>query len=437
MSDSKRRLSRRDFLKFSASAGAVAVGTLSSPAIVNVIAQGDDMVSLRVWHVNETELEPIIAAFEAAHPNISIDFQYYPWGAFFDNLQTAYAGGTAPDVHRQDDDEIPFFVQRGALMSLSDALADLNPDDFFWDALASTAINGEIWVAVPAMRVDHLVINKTMFDEAGVAVPPLEYPSADWTWEAFTAAAATMTDADSLVYGAAGFNSADHSISHGRALGGDVLSEDCMTFLMNGEQMVRAFQNSADFLQGGGGVDPETQDALGGSGEMFALGQAGMYYAQSRFPGGLADADFEWEIRGLPTYAEAAAPNNFLAIECYGVPASSENPSEAAAFATYLMGTEAQTILAETKSIIPFSRSAANDVWINKGPVGRELQVAALNYARSNPFAVGFGQVQDVVWPMIGEVMMGQRTAQDAFDEGKPLADEILAEAGGCLGESM
>ena len=203
-------------------------------------------------------------------------------------MQTAYAGGTAPDVHRQDDDEIPFFVQRGALLSLSEALSDLNPDDFFWDALASTAINGEIWVSVPAMRVDNLTINKTMFEEAGVELPPLEYPSGDWTWESFAESAVALTNADALTYGAAGISSADHSISHGRALGGDVMSEDCMTFLMDGEPMVRAFQNTADLMQvSGGAVDPETQDALGGSSEMFLLGQAGMLYGQSCFPGAL------------------------------------------------------------------------------------------------------------------------------------------------------
>ena len=154
-------------------------------------------------------------------------------------MQTAYAGGTAPDVHRQDDDEIPFYVQRGALLSLTEALSAMNPDEFFWDALASTAINGEIWVSVPAMRVDNLVINKTMFEDAGVDLPPLEYPSDAWSWETFAEAAVALTDADSLTYGFASGNSADHSISHGRALGGDVLSEDCMTFRMSEEPMVR------------------------------------------------------------------------------------------------------------------------------------------------------------------------------------------------------
>ncbi|MCY4070468.1 MAG: twin-arginine translocation signal domain-containing protein [Chloroflexi bacterium] len=61
MSDKKRQVSRRDFLKIAASGGAVAFGSLSNLP-VNMIASAQDMVTLRVWHVNETELDPIIAA---------------------------------------------------------------------------------------------------------------------------------------------------------------------------------------------------------------------------------------------------------------------------------------------------------------------------------------------------------------------------------------
>jgi len=328
-------------------------------------------------------------------------------------------------------------VQQGALSPLSEALSELDPEEFFWDALQSTAINGDVWVSVPAMRVDNLIINKTMFEEAGVELPPLEYPSDEWTWEKFVETAVALSDPDALVFGVSDANSTDFAISLGRSLGGDIMDEDCMTFLMNEEPMVRAIQNMADLMQvSRGAVDPETSEALGGAGEMFIGGQAGMMYAQSRFPSGINEVEFEWEIRGIPTY-EGQEPNNFLAIECFGVPAMGQHLAEARDFAVYLMGSAAQQIFAETKSIIPFNRAAAMDIWVPNGPTGREMLVEGLNYARSNPFAVGFGRVQDVVWPMIQEVYRGQRTAQDALDEAKPLADEILAEVGGCLGEGM
>jgi len=314
MTDKNKSLSRRSFLKLSAASSFMAVGGLSElgDSLLKARPLGQDNVTLRVWHVDEDELDPIIEAFQSENPNINVEFQFYVWDNFWERLQTAYAGGTAPDVHRQDDDEIPFFVQQGALAPLTEALSELDPEEFFWDALQSTAINGDVWVAVPAMRVDNLIINKSMFEEAGVELPPLEYPSDEWTWEKFVETAVALSNPDALVFGVSDANSTDFAISLGRSLGGDIMDEDCMTFLMNEEPMVRAIQNMADLMQvSRGAVDPETSEALGGAGEMFIGGQAGMMYAQSRFPSGINEVEFEWEIRGIPTY-EGQEPNNFL-----------------------------------------------------------------------------------------------------------------------------
>ena len=64
MSDTKRQVSRREFLKIAASGGAVAFGSLSNLP-VNMIASAQDMVTLNVWHVNETEFDAVIDVFEA------------------------------------------------------------------------------------------------------------------------------------------------------------------------------------------------------------------------------------------------------------------------------------------------------------------------------------------------------------------------------------
>ncbi len=102
------------------------------------------MVTLNVWHVNETEFDAVIDAFEAQNPMLASNSNNIPGAPSLITCRRAYAGGTPPDARRQDDDEISFFVQRGALLSLTNALSDLNPDEFFWDALSSTAINGEV-----------------------------------------------------------------------------------------------------------------------------------------------------------------------------------------------------------------------------------------------------------------------------------------------------
>lgn len=391
-----------------------------------------EVATLQVWHVDETELDPIIEAFEAENPDIDIEFSFFPWGPFFEKLDAAYAAGDPPDVHRQDDDEIPFFAQRGVLLPLDDYLAEyLNPEDLYWDTVESTAINGENYVSVPAVRVGQLWYNKDMFEAAGVPLPPSSYEEA-WTWDEFVEAATALTDAENQVYGVGAIDNPDFITSIGRSRGARILSEDCTEFLMDDPVMVETMQMIADMMQVDGiAADPETLEAFGGATEMFNAGQLAMRYGDTR---DVPEADFNFDVTMLPVF-EGHDPVIFAAIENYGVAASTEHPEEAAKFAAYLMSEDAQRVLAETKNVIPINRTAAEEVWVNQGNYNRGLLVEAAQYGRTNPFAVGFGRAQEIAWPAIREVMLGQKTAEEAMAEVKPLVDAELQEIGGCLGQ--
>ena len=438
----RQQLSRRRFLQVSAIAGLGMAYAACTPAVAPApeggAAPAAETVQLSVWHVDETELATIIANFEEANPNVKVAFQYYPWGDFFDKLNTAYAAGTPPDVHRQDDDEIPYFAQRKVLLPLEEyLLGTLNQDELYWDAVASTMIGGHLWVAIPAMRVDNLVYNKDMFEAAGLALPPTTYPSEEWTFDNFREVAAALSKPDEMIFGAAGVNSADFMTSIGRSQGGKILDEGCLEFLMHEEPMVNAIQAAADMMQvDKSAADPETMDAMGGGMEMFNLGQIGMAYAQTRDTPA-EDVPFAWDVAPMPI-VPGFDPVHFAAIECYGIPAVTKVPDQALAFAAHLMSEGSQQILAETKNIIPINVKAATEVWAapDRVPSNRKALVESLAYAKTLPFAVGFGQVQDIAWPAIQEVALGQKTAQAAMDEVKPRCDQVLQEAGGCLGPS-
>ncbi len=79
------------------------------------------------------ELPPnyeVIEAFEAAHPDITIEVQHAPWGSYFDRIQTQMAGGTAPDVMFLNN--IPSYASRGVLLPLDEMIArdDFATDDY-------------------------------------------------------------------------------------------------------------------------------------------------------------------------------------------------------------------------------------------------------------------------------------------------------------------
>lgn len=53
---------------------------------------------------------PIVEAFNAEYPNVTIDIQYLPWNGRYEKMLTAIAGGEAPNVVYLNDFQVPLFA---------------------------------------------------------------------------------------------------------------------------------------------------------------------------------------------------------------------------------------------------------------------------------------------------------------------------------------
>lgn len=79
------------------------------------------VVSFLTYDENKEGAEAeVVKAFQAAHPEIKVDFQLLPYADYFTSLKTWIAGGTAPDVASLD-------LAMLQEMAASGSLADLNP----------------------------------------------------------------------------------------------------------------------------------------------------------------------------------------------------------------------------------------------------------------------------------------------------------------------
>ena len=112
------------------------------------------------------------------------------------------------------------------LAPLIKADPSINWNDFWPAERQAVTVDGKI-VGVPAL-VDNLalVYNKKLFDQAGMA-----YPTADWTWDDFRAAAKQLTDPSAKQFGWAYVNDAsEDTVWRFDALlwqaGGDILTPD-------------------------------------------------------------------------------------------------------------------------------------------------------------------------------------------------------------------
>src|SRR5699024_632344 len=101
-------------------------------------------------------------------------------------LTTEVSGGNAPDVMQMSSDYLADYASRGVLLALDKV--SLDTSDFDAKLLASGKI-GDTQYAVPSgVNAVALIVNKTAFDEAGVAAP-----SRDTTWDQFAASMAEFT----------------------------------------------------------------------------------------------------------------------------------------------------------------------------------------------------------------------------------------------------
>ncbi len=138
-----------------------------------------EKVTLTFWHsYSEAEMklmnETIIPAFEAEHPNVTVESVQVPYNELRRKLITAIAGGSAPDLMRADIIWVPEFADMGALAQLDQVMSDFQTykDAVFPGPLSTNFLNDHYYGLPLDTNTRVLVYNKDMFAAAGVSQPP-------------------------------------------------------------------------------------------------------------------------------------------------------------------------------------------------------------------------------------------------------------------------
>ncbi|BEM82613.1 sugar ABC transporter substrate-binding protein [Serratia marcescens] len=156
---------------------------LASALLLPTLLHAADKITLRyaVWDRNQLPAEQEIAKrFEQANPDIKIEIELTPSAQYFVKLDSAAAGGVAPDIFWIN---MPYFVQyakNGIMEPLAPYIKDsgLQLDDVVASSVKAYQYDGQ-QMAIPR-DVDSIAVwyNKKLFDQAGVS-----YPTSDWSWD--------------------------------------------------------------------------------------------------------------------------------------------------------------------------------------------------------------------------------------------------------------
>jgi multiple sugar transport system substrate-binding protein len=250
--------------------------------IAGVGDAAQEKVTLRITNwagVDEAaEFQEIVDEVNADSDTFEIVYEPNP-ADYYTQLQTELAGDTAADLFWLDQNHM-YWAFDDVLLDISGYMAEddrdvVNPDDYFsgvWQTVDfGEGVYGLPWIAQPVV----LYYNKDIFDEMG-----MDYPTADWDWDTFKAAAIALTNDDHYGFIMSGWPPIHMFIW---SFGGETVGPDLQTSPIDTPEAIAGAEYYASMIYNEDCCPSEQTIAEEGFGEMFKAGRVAM------FMGGAAD----------------------------------------------------------------------------------------------------------------------------------------------------
>ena len=371
------------------------------------------------------QLEATIAAFEAAHPDIDVQYETQAYNDYFTKLQTVIAAGQAPDAFELNYENFVSFADKGALADLTPLIAadtGFSTDIYNPTALAAFSQDGKQLGLVESFSNVVLFYNKDLFDKAGVA-----YPTADWTWKEELEAAQKLTDASAGVWGDFApiqFWEFYKTIAQN---GGAMFNADKTEVTLDSAANVETLQWMVDKVNKYKVTPSDVEMAGQGDGDLFKAGKIAMLRTGIWMFGDFtANAKFNWDIQLEPGNTSKA--HHFFA---NGVAVSATSPNQAAAYEWLKFLTSSKEAV-DIRIKAGWELPAVSDPAYVQGyldqpiPESRDVVFKALDTAVTPPVIGNWNQLTDIVGKELEAAKLGSKTPQQALTDAAAAVKGIL-----------
>lgn len=369
------------------------------------------------------DLDQMIAAFEAEHPNIQVEVETAPFDDYFTRLQALIAGGEAPDVFELNYENFVSYAARDVLLNLEPLAQNddaFSADIFYQRAYDAFKYEGEQQALPATFSTVVLYYNKDLFDQAGV-----DYPTEEWTWDDALAAAEEIADPDAGTWGL--YSPIQFWEFYKKAAQNECqfFNEEGTEATLDDPACVEALETMLSFVEAG--VMPGEEDLAGMSGDdLFSAGQLAMDVTGIWMFAAFAEAPFAWDIQVEPGMAQKAT--HFFA---NGVAAFADTPHPEAAWEWmefFTTSSEMAEIRIESGWELP---TLNNEAYVSgyleqTPPENREAVFGSLNYAITPPVIERQNEMQDSVNQLLDQVKLGQLTPAEALQEADAQVEALM-----------
>lgn len=317
-------------------------------------AKAEETVTLTIWGDldNQVTLEDafdaINEAFEEAHPNIKVDYQ---WAGTFDSINVATQSDSLPDlfwVQGNKSDKMAELARNGYILNLDEY--NLDSSRYNESSIEYATVDGSVYCSYPAFT-DYALIyyNKDIFEEYGKEVPE--------TLSEFTELVKSFLDTEYIPLSMGGNGEWDRYWLIqvlAPAVCGDTLNQIKNHEEVDWTNMEKLFEIYAEYAQNGYmGKDFAATDGVGAE-LAFTNGNAAMLVGGTWSNSSYRDLGFE--VGAFPimdeegvTYAQSGESQNTT----YAVSSKCEHPDEAVEYLRFLNSQEAEQIMEDYYGGIP------------------------------------------------------------------------------------
>jgi multiple sugar transport system substrate-binding protein len=393
-------------------------------------SSGKTQISYMMWGAPE-ELEvwkQVVADFEKANPDISVDVQVSDWDSYWTKLNTLMGANTPPDVFAMDAPLYLDWQSRGVLLNLQPYI-DKTPGflDGFYPQTLKAYQTADGYYGMPRdFQTIAIFYNKEMFDAAKVP-----YPSADWTLDDLRATAKKLTldknnDGKTDQYGF-GPDLWDMELFWSEAIwayGGDILNADHTKSLIGDPNARKAWEFIEAMVKDGSIPTPTVSGEYGG--DLFQSKMAAMIPIGHWAVPGYVQAGIKLGAAPMPKGPAGQATSVNSA--GFVVARDSKNPDAAWKFVQFALSETGQKRLAELGFAIPVLKSVAESpAYLNAGDLDQKLFLDALSYAHMKPVFRGYDEWASAVGDGLRPVWDGEAELGPTLDTVVASADEVLA----------
>jgi len=385
--------------------------------------------------------------FMELHPHVTINTEIFDFQSGPQKVSVSLAAGTIPDVLHDGDLRMMDYANKGFILPLNDYLDDEYISDFFEGTFETTTRGDGKFYYIPFGTAPVvMMVNKTLFKQAGAEHLLPQNPERTWTFEEYYNAIKTASERLSGVHGTALFtdtSSADQMAfiwiwGHGARVVNDTLDKVVMNDpkAIEGWKFWKKLVDDGLAAPGGAGFKQADTLTLFDQQKILTVPAATVQYARAKKAQKVGNADpFEIELVMMPNApgeppVSSGFPHGFSVFK----KDDEYRQKWAVEFAKFLANKEnAGAVKAASEYSFRKSQSGLYD---DSTDPNMKFAATAMKYQiNSGATTVGYTQLRNSITPHLQAYYLGNITAEELVATVEEEGSRILEDARKLLAE--